>query len=89
MRCRKGFTARNVFAVADFDMYYLYCQPGGEGTANDPQILNKLLDDSIFSLKGNDRILLDAIYRYRDNMLTPYRGVRYHLKEWEMRFRKL
>jgi hypothetical protein len=83
MRCRKGFTARNVFAVADFNLYYLYCQLGGEGTANDPQILNKLLEDRLFSLSGNDRILLDAIYRYRDNMLTPYRGVRYHLKEWE------
>lgn len=83
MRCRKGFLARNLFAIADFNLYYLYCHLGGEGCANDPQILNKLLDDNIFKIPGNDRILLDAIYRSKNNMLTPYRSVRYHLKEWE------
>jgi len=83
MMNRKGYASQNVFALADFDLYYLFVQPGGDGCANDAQILNHILDHRLFSLGENDRILLDAIYALRPNMLTPFRGIRYHLQEWE------
>lgn len=49
-RCRKGFTAQNVFAVADFDMNFWFVQAGCEGSANDSQILNYLIDHGMFQM---------------------------------------
>jgi hypothetical protein len=50
MRCRKGFTAQNVFAIADFNMTFLFAQPGGDGSAPDSVILGLIEDGKLFHL---------------------------------------
>ena len=77
----KGFTLQNVFAIADFDLYNLFVQPGGDGYANNIQILKYILYYHLFSLGNNNRILLDAIYAFHPNILTLFREIYYHLQE--------
>jgi len=51
---QKGFTSQNVFVIADFDLYNLFVQPGGDGYANNAQILKYILYHHLFSLKNNN-----------------------------------
>ena len=82
MRCRKGYTCQNIFAVADFDSKFLFVQAGGDGAEHDSRILTYIEQKNMWPLKENQTILLDAAYCNSSQKLTPYRGVRYHLKEW-------
>lgn len=80
-RNRKHGISQNVLAVANFDMLFTYVLAGWEGSAHD----SKVLDDA--KLKGLPILpgkfyLGDAGYAFSWKVLTPYRGVRYHLKEW-------
>jgi len=80
-RNRKGFISQNVLVVVNFDMTFSYALAGWEGSAHD----SKVYDDS--KLKGFPHIphkfyLGDAGYALSTQVLTPYRGIRYHLKEW-------
>ena len=83
-RNRKGWISQNVLGVIDFRMIFTYILPGWEGSAHD----GKVLQDAL--LKGLEIVpgkywLGDAGYALTTYSLTPYHGVRYHLKEWRKR----
>lgn len=80
-RNRKGFLSQNVLAVCDFDMVIRYVLAGWEGSAHDGRVYIDSLTKG-FPLRAGKYYLGDAGYSLSRNVLTPYRGTRYHLKEW-------
>jgi len=81
-RNRKGTTTQNVLAVCDFDGQFIYIYAGWEGSAHDMRVLEEAKDEGFGCPKGR-YYLADAGYTNTDMTLVPYRGTRYHLKEWE------
>ncbi|KAF7349567.1 putative nuclease HARBI1-like protein [Mycena sanguinolenta] len=81
-RDRHGAITQNVLAACDFDLLFTFVMPGYEGTA-----ANGLLFDHArwngFALPPGCYYLADAAFPNCDMLMTPYRGVRYHLKEWK------
>ncbi|KAK5794000.1 hypothetical protein PVK06_035189 [Gossypium arboreum] len=82
-RSRKGGTTQNVLAAITFDLKFSYVLAGWEGSAHDSRILS----DALSRLRGlripkGKYYLADAGYDIRNGFITPYRGVRYHLKEF-------
>jgi hypothetical protein len=80
-RNRKGDISQNVLAVVDFNMLFTYVLVGWEGSAHDGRVLADAFHKGMFR-SPNKYYLGDAGYGLSRNVLTPYRGVRYHLKEW-------
>ena len=80
-RNRKGFISQNVLAVCDFNMIFVYVVTGWEGSAADSVVLEDArLND--FRIPSGKFYLGDAGFPLSDSVLVPYRGVRYHLREW-------
>ncbi|XP_047964688.1 uncharacterized protein LOC125209123 [Salvia hispanica] len=64
-------------------MQFVYALPGWEGSAGDSRVLR----DAVSRVNGlkvpkGYYYLCDNGYANSDGFLTPFRGVRYHLKEW-------
>ncbi|ETW06518.1 hypothetical protein H310_02749 [Aphanomyces invadans] len=81
-RNRKGFMSQNVLAACTFNLRFVYVLAGWEGSASDARVLNDALLTKGFFIPEGKMYLGDAGYGLRTNLLTPYRGVRYHLREW-------
>lgn len=76
-RNRYGDLTQNVLAAVDFNMNFIYILAGWEGSG-------KVLRDAYlkgFSAPAGKYFVADAGYTKSDQLLTPYRGVRYHLRE--------
>lgn len=71
-----------MLAVCDFDLCFTAVFAGMEGSAPDSNVLNHVLDEELFVIPDGYFYLGDAGYALSRKVLTPYRGVRYHLKEW-------
>ena len=69
-----------MLAVVDFDLNFVYVLPGWEGSAHDGRVLKDALTKGLSAPPGK-YYLADAGYANSDMLLTPYRGVRYHLRE--------
>ena len=82
-RNRKKFISQNVLGVCDFDMLFIYCLAGWEGSAHDGRVLADAVTRDL-ALFENRYYLGDAGYALSRYVLTPYRGVRYHLKEFSL-----
>lgn len=80
-RNRKKVLTQNVLAVANFDLTFSYVLTGWEGSAHDSRVLSDARTKGL-SLFPGKYYLGDAGYALSKDVLTPYRGVRYHLKEW-------
>jgi hypothetical protein len=80
-RDRKGQISQNVLAVCSMDMRFLYILPGWEGSASDSRVFENACATNFHILEGK-YYLGDAGFPNCDALLVPYRGVRYHLKEW-------
>jgi hypothetical protein len=80
-RNRKGRLSQNVLAACTFDMRFSYVLAGWEGSAADSRIYNDA-QQTDFPIPPNLCYLADAGFPLCDSLLVPYRGVRYHLKEW-------
>ncbi|XP_030458817.2 uncharacterized protein LOC115679372 [Syzygium oleosum] len=82
-RGRKDGTTQNVLAAVTFDLRFSYVLAGWEGTAHDSRILSDALSkpDGLNVPRGK-YYLADAGYGIQNGILSPYRGVRYHLKEF-------
>ncbi|XP_052732389.1 uncharacterized protein LOC128196196 [Vigna angularis] len=64
-------------------MKFTYVLAGWEGTASDSRILKNALDrDDPLVIPEGKYYLGDAGFMLKSTVLTPYRGVRYHLKEF-------
>ncbi|KAI7953565.1 hypothetical protein MJO28_006112 [Puccinia striiformis f. sp. tritici] len=79
-RNRKGFIAQNVLAVVNFDMEFLYVLAGWEGSAHDSRVIADAFT-KVFSIPDGKYYLADAGYGIQLGLITPFRAVRYHLKE--------
>ena len=80
--CRKGYHAFNNFGCVDFDMIFTYFRGGWEGCAHDSKLYT---DACLHGLRRrlNEFYLGDGAFTLTMYCLTPYKGVRYHLKEFE------
>ncbi|AAW40901.1 conserved hypothetical protein [Cryptococcus deneoformans JEC21] len=80
-RNRYSYISTNVLAACDFSLRFVYVRPGYEGSANDQNVLNNALEDN-FVIPKDRFYLADAGYGAHPGLRLPFRGVRYHLKEW-------
>jgi len=78
---QKGTLSQNVLAAMTMDMMFAYVLPGWEGSAADSWIFDDTHAEDFTILEGR-YYLADAGYPNCDVLLVPYRGMRYHLKEW-------
>lgn len=62
-------------------MLFTYVLPGWEGSAADSAIYDdaRMRD---FAIPAGKMYLADAGFGLRESCLVPFRGARYHLKEW-------
>ena len=81
-RDRKKGISQNVLAICDFDMLFTGVFAGMEGSAPDSKVLNHVLCTGALCIPDGRFYLGDAGYGLSKFVLTPYRGQRYHLKEW-------
>ena len=79
---RKGYTSFNVLAACYFDLCFIYVLSGWEGSASDSYLWQKAIASAL-KLPEKRRLLADAGFGFSRHLLVPYRGVRYHLKEYE------
>ncbi|XP_059627698.1 uncharacterized protein LOC132270539 [Cornus florida] len=85
-RGRTNFPTTNVLAACSFDLRFTYVLPGWEGTVSDSRVIKSAFErkDKLRISKGK-YYLVDGGYMLRGVLITPYRGVRYHLKEFASR----
>jgi len=79
-RNRKGDITQNVLGICTFSLYFCCIIPGWEGSAHDGRVLQWALGNGLKVPEGK-YFLVDAGYALKKGFLTPYRGVRYHLRE--------
>ena len=82
-RNRKGFYSQNVLAACSFNLKFVFVLAGWEGSASDSAVLVDAMSTS-FQIPHGKYYLGDAGYGLQKFCLTPYRGVRYHLREWSL-----
>ncbi|KMS94627.1 hypothetical protein BVRB_016860, partial [Beta vulgaris subsp. vulgaris] len=82
-RNRKGLYSQNVLAACSFDLKFVYVLAGCEGSASDAGIFADATCRD-FAMPACKYYLGDAGYALNSKGLTPYRGVRYHLREWSL-----
>jgi len=80
-RNRKGFLSQNCLFICSFDMLFKYVLTGWEGAATDARVWADALLKG-FSVPEGYYYLADAGYPHCNELLVPYRNVRYHLQEW-------
>ena len=80
-RNRKSAVSQNVLAACSFDQRFVYVRAGWEGSAADSRVFEDARKDD-FAIPSGKYYLADAGFPSCDTLLVPYRGVRYHLKEW-------
>jgi hypothetical protein len=78
---RKGSLSQNVLAACTFDMRFCYVLPGWEGSAADGRVFDNARRESLAVSPGT-YFLADAGFPTCDALMIPYKGERYHLKEW-------
>ncbi|KAK4397555.1 hypothetical protein Sango_1592100 [Sesamum angolense] len=83
-RNRKGQISINVLGVCDIEGKFVYVLSGWEGSAADSRILRDAVNRPTgLKVPNGNYYLCDNGYPNGEGFLTPYRGVRYHLKEWD------
>ena len=81
MRNRKGYLSQNCLFVCDLDFFFVYTLTGWDGSTADATLWNDAHTSDLLMPQGK-YLLADAGFGTSDALLVPYRGVRYHLKEW-------
>jgi DDE superfamily endonuclease len=78
---RKGFCSQNCLACCSFDLRFLYVLSGWDGSAADASVFNDARQHDLV-IPATRYYLADAGFGACDVLLVPYRGTRYHLREW-------
>lgn len=81
-RNRKQQVSQNMLGVVNFQMIFTYALVGWEGSGHDGNVFNDAKTKGLPMRQGK-YWLGDAGYALSKWVLTPYRGVRYHLKEFQ------
>ncbi|KNE90866.1 hypothetical protein PSTG_15706 [Puccinia striiformis f. sp. tritici PST-78] len=79
-RNRKQVLAQNVLAAVNFNFEFVFVLAGWEGSAHDTRVFNDATSKGL-NIPQKKYFLADPGYGLRQGLMTPYRGVRYHLKE--------
>ena len=81
-RNKKGFLSQNCLFACDFNLQFIFCYTGWEGSAMDAQVFKGGLQAGL-QIPNGYYYLADVGYPpLNQDLLTPYHGVRYHLAEW-------
>ncbi|THH13098.1 hypothetical protein EUX98_g9758 [Antrodiella citrinella] len=72
---------KNILACVMFNLMFSYLLPGWEGSAADSRIWHSARSTDLRIPEGT-YYLGDAGFPSCDSLLVPYRGVRYHLREF-------
>lgn len=81
-RDRKGRLSWNLLVSVGFDMHIQYVLPGWEGSAADSRLWSVARTKDLL-LPKTSVLLGDAGFPTCDTLLVPFRGTRYHLREWK------
>ena len=83
-RNRKGTLSQNVMVVCDFNLNRTYVSARWEGSATDSMVLRSAMNNVVgkFEVPSGKYYLVDGGYANMTSFIAPYRGVRYHLKEF-------
>ncbi|CAN1301725.1 Protein ALP1-like [Linum perenne] len=82
-RNRKGDVSINVLGVCNPSGEFIYCLAGWEGSAHDARVLRDAVSrPNGLKVPKGQYYLCDAGYANTEGFLAPFRGQRYHLKEW-------
>lgn len=79
---RKGRISQNLLAACTFDMLFCHILGGWEGSAADGRVWENARSKN-FTIPPERYYLGDAGFPLCNTLLVPYRGVRYHLREWK------
>ncbi|KAL0440663.1 UNVERIFIED_CONTAM: hypothetical protein Sradi_0005200 [Sesamum radiatum] len=83
-RTRKGQVAVNVLGVCNPNTQFIFVLSGWEGSAADSRVLRDAIHrPNGLTVPTGNYYLCDNGYANADGFLMPYRGVRYHLREWD------
>ncbi|GAV91772.1 LOW QUALITY PROTEIN: DDE_4 domain-containing protein, partial [Cephalotus follicularis] len=75
---RKDCPSQNLLAACSFDLRFTYVLSGWEGTSSDSRIIKNALS-RVVKLKIPEG---KFNYKMSGGLIAPYKGVRYHLKEF-------
>ncbi|GFP98925.1 putative nuclease harbi1 [Phtheirospermum japonicum] len=82
-RNRHGIISQNVLAACNFDLEFIYVLSGWEGSTHDSKVLNDALTRrNGLKVPNGNYFVEDCGYPNRRQFLAPYRGTRYHLKDF-------
>lgn len=81
-RNRKGQLSHNTLACCSFDMRFQYAVTGYDGASADATMYSQSRIADLYIPEGKF-FLADAGFGICDYIMVPYRGVRYHLNEWQ------
>ena len=80
-RNRKGYTSQNCLFACLFCLQFCYALTGWEGSVTDARVWDDAISNGFIVPEGK-YYLADAGFPACEQLLLPYRGVRYHLAEW-------
>ena len=78
---RHGLPTQNCLVACSFDLRFLYVLGGWEGSASDALVYHNARENSL-PIPAGKYYLADAGFPHCEELLVPYRGIRYHLAEW-------
>ena len=87
-RNRKGTLSQNVLAVCNFDLAFVYILPGWEESAHDGRVVQDAQSRHSFATPQGKYWLGDAGYGNSEYIMSPFKKVRYHLKEQRLAERR-
>ncbi|KAL4327951.1 hypothetical protein AHAS_Ahas13G0151400 [Arachis hypogaea] len=82
-RTRKGKICTNVLGVCNWEMGFVYVLSGWEGSASDSRVLRDAITHrNSLKIPDGNYYLVYTGYTNGPEFLAPYRGTRYHVREW-------
>ncbi|KAH0664844.1 hypothetical protein KY285_026050 [Solanum tuberosum] len=83
-RTIKGETTTNILGVCDKNLNFTYVLPDWEGSAVDDRVLqNAISRTNVLKIPEGNYYLCDGGYTNGNGILSPYRGYRYWLRDWQ------
>ncbi|KAL0367477.1 UNVERIFIED_CONTAM: hypothetical protein Sradi_3637800 [Sesamum radiatum] len=83
-RTRKGHCAVNKFGICNPNMQFIYILTGWEGSTADSLVFRDAIHHpNGLRVPSGSYYFCDNGYTNANGFLTPYRGVHYHLREWD------
>jgi hypothetical protein len=78
----KGFHLQNCLICCNFDLEFVYILSGWEESANDALVFHDAHTTN-FAVPPGRYYLADAGYPLCPQLMVPFRGIHYHLPQWE------